>query len=501
MYKNYESRVKEFITEMIKPSKRIKITDLSEKVDSTREEIIKENSLKKPFIFKGYTSELDRIIHTEKTNKLLYNLPDYPEKKSTSKKEIPPPPPKINIHIEIPNNKTIEAVNSNKNNNSNLKEQNNNIFLLSNSLDAAKTRSFRRLSISEKKQIHDLIKKDAILQPQMRFRARTDLERVYDALNGKYIKNSEREIIERQLKNINLYDYIKPKELLKGKKTNKKDEEKEKKEMQNKKENKNYFQEPKRKNIYGPSNVYYEAKNNDKKPWARKDNLNTEARRFLSLYHIKTHFKATEEIAEYHEKDIKKLNESCFLLPHLFTKKHKQKTLQNLFSGIDNSECKLLKNKSNATEMLDYSDIDSGRLFKFGEDHENDEMKDDDNNNNYDINALKNNPLIKDKEKYDPKKIEFLAKFAFSENEVKKENSDNVVNKNKTDEDDDNSNSSNTKLNKKMNSMAKKILRKCNVTSIKSKYNDTVLKSNAGKNMITKGLSVEEFINKYKLKY
>ena len=503
MYKNYENRVKEFISEMTNPSSQIVITDLSEKVDNARVEIIKENSLKKPFIFKGYTNEIDRIIDTEKNNKLLYNLPDYPEKKSATKRKLSPSPPKINFHIEVPNRNTIDTVNSNNYNN--LKPETNNNTLLSNSLDSKRMRNIRRMSIAEKRQINDLIKKDAILQPQMRFRARTDLERVYDALNGKYIKKNEREIIERQLKNINLYNYMKPKELLKGRqKINIKvenDNDEGNKVTHTKSTNKNSFKEVGIKRIYGPSKVYYEAKNNDIKSWARKDNLNSEARGLLSFYHIKTHFKATEEIAEYHGKQKKKIKDTCFLLPHLLPKNYKQKTLENVICPSDNSEGNLLKNKSaanNINNVLDYSDCDSDQLFKFAEDHEKDEM---DDNNNYDTNANNNNPIIKDKIKFDPKKIEILTKMAFGKDEGKEEISDNIMNKNKNDEDENNGNSSNMNPDNNMSLVAKKILNECNVISHKSKYNDTIIKSNGGKTMITKGMTIEEFRNKYKLKY
>ena len=502
MYKNYENRVKEFITEMTNPSNQIIITDLSEKVDSARVEIIKENSLKKPFIFKGYTNELDRIKDTEKNNKLLYNLPDYPEKKSATKRKfLSPSPPKINIHIEVPNRNTIETETSDIYNNI-IPKINNNNNLLSNSMDARKIRSVRRMSLAEKRQINDLIKKDAILQPQMRFRARTDLERVYDALNGKYIKKHERDIIERQLKNINLYDYMKPKELLRGNQKIEviKDDDNGhgNKVMSNKKSNKNSFNHLSIEKIYGPPKVYYEAKNNDKKSWARKDNLNTEARGLLSLYHIKTHFKATEEIAEYHGNRNKKSKDTCFLLPHLIPKHQKTKTLENVVGYIDNSDGNLSKNNSltNSYKILNYADFDSDKLFKFAEDYEKEEMVD--NNNNYDGNN--NNPIIKDKVKFDPKKIEILTKMAFVKDEGKEEINDNKMNKYKNDEDENNDNSNNLNPDNNLDLVAKKVLNECNVTSQKSKYNDTILKSNEGKTMITKGMTVAEFIDKYKLK-
>ncbi len=52
----------------------------------------------------------------------------------------------------------------------------------------------------------DLTKKVGIFQPTMRYKARTDLERIYDVLNGYKFDEKSKEIIERQLKSINLYD-------------------------------------------------------------------------------------------------------------------------------------------------------------------------------------------------------------------------------------------------------------------------------------------------------
>ena len=43
----------------------------------------------------------------------------------------------------------------------------------------------RRSSLFKPDQLKDLIKKKVIIQPQMRFSARTDLERVFDAINEK----------------------------------------------------------------------------------------------------------------------------------------------------------------------------------------------------------------------------------------------------------------------------------------------------------------------------
>ena len=86
MYKNYEKRVKDFITEMVNPSSQIVIKDITEKVINCRQELMNESDLQKPFIFKGYITEQDRINDTVKNNKLLFNLPDFPEEKEKNKK-------------------------------------------------------------------------------------------------------------------------------------------------------------------------------------------------------------------------------------------------------------------------------------------------------------------------------------------------------------------------------------------------------------------------------
>ena len=48
--------------------------------------------------------------------------------------------------------------------------------------------------------------------------------------------------------------------------------------------------------------------------------------------------------------------------------------------------------------------------------------------------------------------------------------------------------------------ITKKILKKCNVYSNKNINNRNKLKVGNGKNMMTKGLSIKDFFNKYKLK-
>ena len=62
---------------MTNPDHKIIIKDISKKVNNTRNDLMKDSIIKKPFIFKGYKSEEDRIKDTVYNNKLLYNIPDY----------------------------------------------------------------------------------------------------------------------------------------------------------------------------------------------------------------------------------------------------------------------------------------------------------------------------------------------------------------------------------------------------------------------------------------
>ena len=69
---------------MKNPEYKIVINDISSKVTNPREELMKEteSKIRKPFIFKGYKSEADRIKDVVYNNRLLYNLPDYPDTQS-----------------------------------------------------------------------------------------------------------------------------------------------------------------------------------------------------------------------------------------------------------------------------------------------------------------------------------------------------------------------------------------------------------------------------------
>ena len=491
MYKNYENRVKDFIRDMANPSSQVVIKDVTEKIDNCRLELMNESKLQKPFVFKGYLSEIDRINDTVKNNRLLFNLPDYPEEKkdkNKNKSSYDNLKPNIDFHIND-NKKSLDKEKDNEYENNRYRS-----IELSRkekiSFENYKKKFKRKLSVTERNQIKDLVKKDSILQPQMRFRARTDLERIYDALNGDYMRKGDREVIERQLKNINLYNYKKPKEILRE------DAEDNDDYYQIKNINESQSVSPHKKgirNIYRPAHIYYDAGINNRKKWARKDNLNTEAKEILNSYHIKTHFKAAEEVAEYNSPTKKKLNESCFLLPHLYQNSRYNNSDKKKFKPINRKE-------------IDYSKMEyTTKLFKFEEEHEKDVLDEDEKSKECNDRITRNNPILRgNRIRFDPHSMEALSKLAFRST-LKTEEDNNSANNNAHSEgnmlnrdiekNEDNGESHAQKLNE----VAKKILEECNVYTNKSKFNNSFLKAKEGKLMITKGMTIKQFEDKYKL--
>lgn len=457
MYRNYEKRVKDFVIDMTNPESIIEHKDITEKVTNTRAELINEQfannpEKNRPLVFRGYISEADRIKDVIKNHRFLYYLPDYEKIKQEQKKM-----------------KTLSQDNKN-----NMNRLLNAKYTINNNSRENYTNN-------------PATKKNTIYQPTMRYKPRTDLERVYDVLNGYNYDQASRDIIERQLKSINLYDFKKntniPNEGGKEEIGKLKRPRFLSKSLQRKSK--------KRKNVnslYKMNNVYYNPDKSSYKPWQRREDLNTEAYGFLSSYHYKTHFKAAEEIAESKNKSNNKNNSlnSVFLLPNLLPKLYKPKPI---------------KTDNNLEEKED--------PFKFGEDYSSSEYSEDyeDFDKNY-------NPIMhKPKTVGDPKTMEILTKIAFRQKkgmgqmDFKNEPEDQKIvrkikktgNKNYT---EDNNVIINNKLyykNTQFDQITQKVLEMCNIYSSKSKFNNTVHKSKGGKTMITKGMTVGEFEKKYKI--
>lgn len=198
MYRNYENRVKEFIIDMTHPHSIIEQKDITQKITNTRletmNELFKKNpKKKKPLVFRGYLSEADRIKDTIMNQKYLFYNPDYETIKNDRKKL----KNSISMNVKNSNNlQNLQNISTEKiNNNDKILNINYKITSPDNTINTANT-----IDLSKKPNLE-------IYQPTMRYKARTDLERVYDVINGYNFDEKSKDIIERQLKSINLYDF------------------------------------------------------------------------------------------------------------------------------------------------------------------------------------------------------------------------------------------------------------------------------------------------------
>ena len=459
MYENYSNRVKDFITEMTFPEKKVTIDDITKKVTNARDDILSEGGLKKPFYFKGYLNENERIKETIKNNRYLYN---FSEEEPQIKKK------KFRSKIKTENNKK-----SNENLNSVKLLKNN--FLLTN---------------DELKNVDYFIKNGIIIQPQMRFKARTDLERVYENLIDNYDKNEEKEVLNRQLKNINLNSFQTPKDLIKIKKNHfnkieKKNEKFNKEKEQNLSKNfLKYGYEIIDQNKYNNNNnnnkinhknkndLFYIPKNLIFKPWIKNKNLNIEAEKILNSYHMKTHFKAAEEIAENKLKTKeKKENKKNFSLDEneneFFNSKERFFISKNEINDSYNNNIVYENYTKNLNPFLE---------------KESDKIEYNKNNLN-----LLSDLAFKKTQDVNPRKISEETKIVYNDNDKKK-----LV--------DENSVLIGNEIyykNSQFDIIANKVLNSCNVYRQKSKHNDTNLKKKNGKLMITKGMTVNQFEKKF----
>ena len=481
MCKNYENRVKEFVLDMTNPQQIIEYKDITEKITNTREELMNElfgldPEKKKPLVFRGYLSEADRIKDTIKNHKYLYYFPDYEKIKKEQKKL---------KASSSSSNKNSSRIQSKENRNINNKINSN--YIYSSPVRTINNQNFISKSSNNKN------KKYLISQPTMRYKPRTDLERIFDVLNSYHCDEKPKDVIQRQLKAINLYDYKKSIDSINPLD---KDDKNQRKNNSSKilvsKSNNGHQRKRHFDLLYKSNKLYYNPSNDAYKPWKRREDLNTEASNLLSSYHYKTHFKAAEEIAESNYKYNQNNNnkKSVLLLPNLLPNNYKPKPLK---------------------KEGDYEEKEDP--FKFGEDQNSSDQSED-----YEEFDKNYNPIIqKTKTISNPEAMKTLKKIAFrnkrnlfddnynfkideeKEKEVGKKDKNKKGNKNYT---EDNNVFIRNKLylkNTQFNMISNEVLEMCNVHSTKSKFNNTVHKSKGGKTMITNGMTVGEFEKKYRL--
>ena len=463
MYKNYEKRVKNFIIEMNDPETKVEIKNYEGRINNPKTDMSKEKEIQKPFIFKGYTTEEDRIKDSIKRNRYLFNLPDYDDEVNNSNKK---------EKTEVNNQSAINSFN---------KDIHNKFKKVIKKVNISRNNLITKAEVDKYKYI---LKNDLIIQPEMRFKPRTDLERVYDMINGYKYGIAKREILDKQLKNVGLYKYKNSNEL-KRKITKEIKIENISSDSENENDSENFKTKSHIKKVdeHEKGRLYFNPKSVDYKikPWMKRTDLNADAYKILNSYHYKTHFKAAEEVAENKsKKDKNKKNKYCLLLPNLF-----QNRSTNNFEIYNSTYDNINKN----------NDL----IFELNEEIEN--M----NKMNYD----KNKNPFKKKEKFEEKKIKLLGDIAFKptlqQNNERNVESEDFLDENKMFDkniDEDNIMVDNHIFNKKnqFELLTNKILDKCNVFNHKSKFNNTILKKRNGKLMFTRGLSINQFEKKYGFK-
>lgn len=314
-------------------------------------------------------------------------------------------------------------------------------------------------------------------QPQMRFKPRTDLERVYDSINLNYFGRADQEVINRQLKSLDLYN-SKPtlfdpppgNSSILAKSPGKESEGNNLKlpahlSPEIKKDELN----AKKKNKKSKIKIYY------RKP------INIESKKIMNDFHYKTHFKALESIALYPNQ----INVSTNL------KKKKEK--ENTNSKKDNDGLFSIDFEEEEKNQLNPIQIIEGRQFS-------------PYINNRSFYFSRNPTLKKNFSQTDIDKLKTLEKIAFKQdtNEI---NGKGPKPQSLRGQDDDlKKEEYKIKIgkeifytNNQMETIAKKILNKCNVYHSKNKNSNHQLKAGEGKLMMTNGMSIKNFLSRYKL--
>ena len=452
MYQNYSNRVKNFIIDMINSEKKIIVESESKSFDNNLKNNIGTEIFvqKRPFKFKEFENEKERIIQNIKNNQYLNGIYDYDgEKKikinNEGKSEIKLLKNifKRNKHNFVsPEKKICISDNYPSIDNSINSFQKNNISEIFNTFFPGKIKKIKNLkslnSFIDNKQINIrnknlLLRNTKILSKDIKYNSNNktiNFNKINNILTKHFGNNSEiKKSNKSKINKVNISQYIS--------------------------KNKNMNQRKLKKN-------------------QKKINNGNET---FNLYHSKLHFKAAEEIAE---NKYDKKNKNLLLLPNLFK-----------------------RTKLKEREVFSFSDDDIHGANK------EDEF--------YDSYYYKN-PLddFRERTRYNPNLMKELSKMAFEKEHKRKifefKNENDYINQsykkaikrthslNIKDENEVEINGHIYEKNNQFNLITKKILELCNVISNKSKNNMNSLKVGSGKNMMTKGLSIKNFIKKYNLK-
>ena len=415
---------------MAEENPKIIIKDYNSPIEDTRLKYLDETDQlirgRRGFLFGGFKNEKERIKSQIEKNKLFCNI-------------------ESNTSLE----KSIKIKNKVKNNNNN----NNNKLHKSSSLP---------ILLKEKKKNIPTKKITRYVQPVMRFKPRTDLERIYDSVNLNYYGSINRKIVDRQLKYLDLNIPMKVENeepIILEKNLIEETEEESSKEANEI----NFYDNDDNSEMNNKKNVNY----------LQKKPINIDSKKIMEKFHYKTHFKAIQSIALSREK-----------LNHTIKKEYYKPNYKVAISPIEELE-KEDEEIQKYINSKQYNNLINNRSYYLN------------NNKKIHINDKKvSQEYIQ--------KLKILEKIAFQRENFSSENNKNkIIKENEEDfKTYDNRIKIGNKifyLNEEMDKAANAVLNKCNVYHKKNKFSQGTLKNGNGKLMITGGLTINEFLTKYNL--
>lgn len=423
MVANYQKRIKHYIIEMALNGPKVIVKDYKSAVQNSRMAYLDETSDKikgrKGFLFGGFKSEKQRVKETVKLNEMLYGTLN---------------PPKTNDEIE-----------------------------------------------KEERRIKNIFKKHKnFSQPQMRYKPRTDLERIFELINS---RNTKANYKINQTK----FDKLK--------------QENEESELNNSHSTK------RNQNIKKEMNESYLIPIKEIKP--KKDSekncnssylssrflsINNEAKKLISNSKYKTNFKAVMSIANdiYHSfrsssevknnlskestysyvpesSDYSEGNEKNDIYYDIFFK-NRYKTTKNLSKSYGDTSYTKNKNPNYVPPQETPDHLNKIKMLK-----------------KFAFNAdfIQKNSLL---EAVNNNSVSHKKNGTVSENEIIRREEDKIVIGNQT-----------YNVNKDLYLIAKNVLSKCNIMHKKHLNSNHNLKAGEGKLMMTNGMSINDFLLKYNL--
>ncbi len=404
---------------MAEENPKIEIKDFNSPIEDTRLQYLEENDNlikgRRGFLFAGFKNEKERIKEQIKKNDIYNNSLENTYLKKSQKKI-------INKSSSLP------------------------------------------VLLNEK---YKIISTPQYVQPFMRFKPRTDLERIYDSVNLNYYGSINRKIVDRQLKYLDLNN---PMKIDENNNVNSKSA-----------KNLDEIQEAKEKNYIIDNYKNEENDNNEKKisnkrilNYLPKKFINMDSKKIMQYFHYKTHFKAIQSLALSRDKIIKN-----YLSKKYFQPEHLEKISDNEELEKENNEIQKYINSQK------YNHLINNRSYYL--------------NNNQRLHNIK-----KSNSTEDIQKLKDLEKIAFQKDDFLTMD---LKTKTIKDNDEDFKSYDNRikignkiyYLNEEMDKAANAILNKCNVNHKKNKSNQGQLINGNGKLMMTNGLTINQFLTKYNL--